>query len=210
MFPCFFTLLSVVLAKRCVVFTSNLVSTCYNRLRGILFVARKYRNESYKSSFITLTLDNSGKQIDQNETKVKIPFYFTVTIRENIAQDKDGPPHYATYEIIRKKPFYGLLKDEPNIVEEKPVEIPFTNKCGKCGKEGRPRIEKKNTDHYDYPKYPNNTKEIYRLIYNHKQEDKTVTKCVIANFDHAHGIFTENNWLSKRAHDLIFPNYLNI
>jgi len=177
-------------------------------------VARKYRNESYKSSFITLTLDNSGKQIDQNETKVKIPFYFTVTIRENIAQDKDGPPHYATYEIIRKKPFYGLLKEESNIVEEKPVEIPFTNKCGKCGKEGRPRIEKKGVKHYTYPaekrNYANNTKETYRLIYNHKQEDKTVTKCVIANFDKAHGIFTENDWLSKRAHDLIFPNYLNI
>jgi len=168
-------------------------------------------NESYKSSFITLTLDNSGKQIDQNETKVQIPFYKIVTIRENIGQDKDpNNPHYATYEIIRKAPFYGDLKDDPDIVKTTPVTIPFTNKCGKCGKEGRPRIEKKNTTHYDYPKYEDNTKEIYRLIYNHKQEDKTVTKCVIANFDKAHGIFTENNWLSKRAHDLIFPNYLNI
>ena len=172
-------------------------------------MARKYVNESYLSSSIALTPDNSGKQVDHNITKVKLPFYFTVTIRENIAQDKDGPPHYATYDVIRKKPFYGLLKDEPNIVKEKPVEIPFTNKCPKCGKEGRPRINEKNTDHYDYPKYPNNTKEIYRLIYNHKQEDNTVKQCVIASFDKAHGIFTEKGKLSKRAHDLIFPNYVN-
>jgi hypothetical protein len=141
---------------------------------------------------------------------VKLPFYFKVTIRDQIGIDNDGKPIYGTYDIIRKKPFYGLLKEESNIVEENPVEIEFTNKCGKCGKDGRPRIEKKNVEHYDYPKYDTNTKETYRLIYNHKQEDKTVTKCVIANFDKAHGIFTENNWLSKRAHDLIFPNYLNI
>jgi len=173
-------------------------------------VARKYTNESYKSSFIKLTLDNSGKQEDQNITKVKMPFYFRVTIRDQIGIDNDGKPIYGTYEIIRKKPFYGLLKDDPNIVATTPVEIVFTNKCGKCGKDGRPRIEQKNVEHYSHPKYPTNTKETYRLIYNHKQEDKTVTKCVIANFDKAHGIFTENDWLSKRAHDCIFPNYLNI
>jgi len=173
-------------------------------------VALKYGNESYKSSFIELSVDNSEEQVDQYVTKVKMPFYFKVTIRENISQDKDGTPHYTTYDIIRKKPFYGDLKEESidNIVEIKRVEIVFTNTCPQCGKEGRPRIDKKNTTDYNYPKYDDNTKEIYRLIYNHKQEDKTVTKCVIANFDKAHGIFTENDWLSKRAHDCIFPNYL--
>jgi disulfide oxidoreductase YuzD len=192
------------------VFTARLAFTSDNALRGILFVARKYGNESYKSSFIELSVDNSEEQVDQYVTKVKMPFYFKVTIRENISQDKDGTPHYTTYDIIRKKPFYGDLKEESidNIVEIKRVEIVFTNTCPQCGKEGRPRIDKKNTTHYNYPKYDDNTKEIYHLIYNHKQEDKTVTKCVIANFDKAHGIFTENDWLSKRAHDCIFPNYL--
>jgi len=177
-------------------------------------VARKYENESYKSSFIHLSIDNSKEQVDQYITKVKMPFYFRVTIRENIGQDKDPKnPIYAEYEIIRKKPFYGILKDDPDIVKTEPVEIVFTNTCPKCGKEGRPRINEKGVKHYTYPaeerNYANNTKETYRLIYNHKQEDGNVTQCVIANFDKAHGIFTENDWLSKRAHDCIFPNYLN-
>jgi hypothetical protein len=171
-------------------------------------VARKYVNESYKSSFIKLTIDNSKEQVDQYITKVKMPFFFNVTIRDKIGVDNDGKPIYGTYDIIRKKPFYGDLKEEKNIVETKKVELVFTNTCPQCGKEGRPRIYPKNTTHYDYPEYEDNTKEIYRLMYNHKQENGKVTICVIANFDKAHGIFTENNWLSKRAHDLIFPNYL--
>ncbi len=178
-------------------------------------MARKYVNESYKSSFIKLSVDNSKEQQDHNVTKVQIPFYKIVTIRENIGQNKDPKnPIYATYEIIRKAPFYGDLKEDPDIVKTNPVEIVFTNKCPQCGKNGRPRIYEKNTGHWTYPAkkkgYAENTKETYRLMYNHKQEDGKVTICVIANFDKTHGIFTENDWLSKRAHDCTFPNYLNI
>ena len=193
------------------VFTSRFAFTSYNALTGILFVARKYVNESYKSSFIELSVDNSKEQVDQYVTKVKLPFYVRVTIRENIAQDKGGTPHYATYEIIRKKPFYGDLKEESldNIVEIKPVELVFTNTCPQCGKEGRPRINEKNNKDYTHYKSDYDREE-YRLMYNHKQEDGKVTICVIASFDKAHGIFTEKNWLSKRAHDCIFPNYLNL
>jgi len=175
-------------------------------------VARKYGNPSYKSSFIELSVDNSKEQVDQYITKVKMPFYFKVTIRENIGQNKDPKnPIYGTYDIIRKKPFYGDLKEESldNIVEIKPHELVFTNTCPHCGKEGRPRINKKNNKDYTHYKSDYDREE-YRLIYNHKQEDKTVTKCVIANFDKAHGIFTEKNWLSKRAHDCILPNYLHL
>ena len=206
--------MSVVLAKRWVVFTPNVVSTCYNRLTGILFVARKNRNDSYLSSFIELTSDNSGIQEDHNITKVKIPFYFTVTVRENIAQDKDGPPHYATYEIIRKKfppfSFYRELREEPNVVgwTATPFTLTFTNKCPKCHTLGRPVLDKK--DNKDYTHYKSDyDREEYRLIYFHKQEGKKDKPHIISSFDKNHMIFLEKGWLSQRTHDCIFPNYLN-
>ena len=186
-------------------FTVNFVNNGYNPLTGILFVARKYVNESYLSSSIALTPDNSGKQIDQNETKVKMPYFFLVSIQDQIGVHDDGTPHYATVDVISKEPF----PKEWVIQSCSPVEIPFTNKCGKCGKDGRPTMQKKNKDNYHQPRYLSYQKEEYRLIYNHKQEDKTVTQCVIANFDKERGIFTEKGKLSQRAHDLIFPNYLN-
>jgi len=224
MFPCFFTLLSVDCAKRWVVFTVNFVNNGYNRLTGILFVvifskftvnivnddvspktvARKYTNESFLASSIALTPDNSGKQIDQNITKVKMPYFYSVDIQDQIGIDNDQKPLYATVEVISKEPF-----PKEWIVEKySPVEIPFTNKCGKCHKEGRPTVQKK--DNKDYTHYKSDyDREEYRLIYNHKQEDKTVTQCIIASFDSERGIFTEKGKLSQRAHHLIFPNYLN-
>ena len=189
-------------------FTSRFAFTSYNALTGILFVARKYVNESYKSSFIELSVDNSKEQVDQYVTKVKLPFYVRVTIRENIAQDKGGTPHYATYEIIRKKPFYGDLKEESldNIVEIKPHELVFTNTCPHCGKEGRPRINKKNNKDYTHYKSDYDREE-YRLIYFHKQEDSKIKPCVIAKFG-KHGIFTKTGKISKTVEDYIFPNYI--
>ena len=167
-------------------------------------MARKYVNESYLSSSIALTPDNSGKQVDQNTTKVKMPYFYLVSIKDKIGTHDDGTPHYALVEIIAKEPF----PKEWVIEKYSPVEIPFTNKCGKCHKEGRPTIQKKNNKDYTHYKSDYDREE-YRLIYNHKQEDNTVKPCIIASFDKERGIFTEKGKLSQRAHDLIFPNYLN-
>jgi len=170
-------------------------------LRGILFVARKYTNESY----LSVSVDNQhDKQREYNISKVKVPYFFKVTYRVKCSEDLEGNPLYAETDIISKKPF----PKELDIVKNEPVEIIFLNKCPKCGKEGRPRVDKKNVEHYDYPKYASNVKEQYRLIYNHKQEDKKVKSCVIAKFDEKHGMFTKTGKISKRVEDYIFPNYL--
>lgn len=164
-------------------------------------MARKYTNESYLST----SIDNAhDKQQEHQITKVKVPYFFTVSIRDKIGEYKNGKPIYATQDVVSKEPF----PKEWDIAKIKPVEITFLNKCPKCDKEGRPRIDRKNVEHYDYPKYASNTKEQYRLIYNHKQEDKKIKQCVIAKFDGNHGIFTKRGKLSKRVQDCIFPNYL--
>ena len=164
-------------------------------------MARKYTNESYLSTSID-TL-HEGQQ-EHNITKVKVPYFFTVSIRDKIGYYKNGKPIYATQDVVSKEPF----PKEWDIAQTKPVEITFLNKCPKCDKEGTPRVNKKNVEHYDYPKYASNTKEQYRLIYNHKQEDKKIKSCIIAKFDEKHGIFTKTGKISKRVEDYIFPNYL--
>jgi hypothetical protein len=181
------------------VFTKYRKFNGYNPLTGILFVARKYRNESYLSSSVS-TIHN--KQQDHNISKVKIPYFFTVSIRDKIGYHKNGKPINATQDIISKKPF----PKEWDIAKTVPVEIIFLNKCPKCDKEGRPRVDKKNTKDYTHYNKPS-TREEYRLIYNHK-ENKKIHQCVIAKFDEKHGIFTKTGKISKRVTDYIFPNYL--
>lgn len=161
---------------------------------------RKNENESFLSSSVDTAHD---KQQDHNVTKVKIPYFFTVTIRDKTVTET------ATYDVISKEPF----PKKWDIVEKKPVTLQFTNKCQKCGNQGTPRVDKKGMGNYHYTsrsntKSPSNQKEQYRLIYFHKQEDKKYKPCIIASFDKNHGIFTKKGKLSKRAHDSIFPNYL--
>lgn len=179
---------------------------CYNRLRGILFVARKYRNESY----LSVSIDNQhDKQREHRVTKVKIPYFFVVSVQDKIGVytkgENNGKPIMGTTDL---QPIKEPFPKEWDIVKTKPVELTFWNKCPKCGKEGRPRINKKNVEHYDYPRYTSNAKEVYRLIYNHKGEDKKVRPCIIAKFDGEHGIFTKTGKISKKVEDYIFPNYL--
>jgi len=177
----------------------------YNRLTGILFMARKYRNESY----LSVSIDNQhDKSREHYISKVKVPYFFTVSIWEKIGEytsgKKSGKPIMATRDFISKKPF----PKEWDIAETKPVEIPFLNKCLKCGKEGRPRVDKKNNDDYTHYNRPSNREEEYRLIYNHKTEDGKIKPCIIAKFDKERGIFTKTEKISERVTDYIFPNYL--
>ena len=173
----------------------------YNRLTGILFMARKYRNESY----LSVSIDNQhDKQREHYISKVKIPYFFKVTLRENINADKKGKPIWGDYDIISKEPF----PKEWDIVKNEPVEITFLNKCPKCGKEGRPRMDKKNSDDYTHYNRPSNREEEYRLVYNHKTEDGKIKQCIIAKFDEKNGIFNKTGKISNRVTDYIFPNYL--
>ncbi len=168
-------------------------------MTGILFMARKYRNESYRS----VSIDNQhDKSREHCVSKVKIPYFFEVRIRENINADKKGKPHSGDYDIISKEPF----PKELNIVNSKPVEITFLNKCLKCGKEGRPRMDKKNNKDYTHYNRLSNREE-YRLIYNHKKEDGKIKQCIIAKFEE-NGTFTKTEKISKEVTDYIFPNYL--
>ena len=170
-------------------------------MTGILFVGQKYRNESYQ----TTSIDNQhGKQQEHNISKVKIPYFFKVSIQDKIGEYNNGKSIYGTQDVISKEPF----PKEWDIVKYEPVEIAFLNKCPKCGKEGRPRIDKKNNEHYHQPKYASHRVEEYRLIYNHKQEDKTVKPCIVARFNQKDGIFTETGKVSKKVVDYVFPNYI--
>ena len=164
-------------------------------------MARKYRNESY----LSVSADNQhDKQREHNISKVKVPYFFKVTIRDKIGEHNDGKPIYGEADIISKEPF----PKELDIVETEPMTITFLNKCPKCNKEGRPRVDKKNVEHYDYPRYASTMEEQYRLIYNHKDEDGKIKQCIVAKFDEEHGIFTKTGKISKRVTDYIFPNYL--
>jgi len=168
-------------------------------------VARKYRNESFLSQSIdNLPHDNSKIY---KFTKVKIPDFFKVTIRTTLGLTINGKagtyPATTDYQPV-KKPF----PKEWDIAKYEPVEIQFLNKCPKCSKEGRPRIYKKNNEDYTHYKKPNRREEEYRLIYNHKQEDKTVKPCIIARFYQENGIFTETEKVSKKVIDYVFPNYI--
>ena len=171
-------------------------------MTGILFVARKYRNESFLAQSIdNLPHDNSKIY---KFTKVKIPYFFTVSVWEKIGEYNDGRPIMATRDFISKKPF----PKEWDIAKYDPVETQFLNKCPKCHKEGRPRINKKNNEDYTHYKKPNLREEEYRLAYWHKVEGKKDKPCIIAKFDQENGIFTETGKISNKVVDYVFPNYI--
>ena len=177
----------------------------YNSLIGILFVARKYTNESFLSESID-NLPHDNNKIYEF-TKVKIPYFYIVSVRGTIRLTINGKaethPTTTDFEPI-KKPF----PKEWDIAEYKPIEIRFLNKCPKCHKEGRPRINKKNNEDFTHYKKPNLREEEYRLAYWHKVEGKKDKPCIIARFDQESGIFTETGEVSDKVIDYVFPNYI--
>ena len=167
---------------------------------------RKNENESFLSS----SIDNAHgmPQQDRCVTKVKVPYFFTVSVQVKVGMDNDGKPLYATTDHIAKEPF----PKEWVIESHTPVTLQFTNKCPKCDNTGTPRIDKKGMGNYHYTstsdkRNPSKQEEQYRLIYNHKQEDQKYKQCIIAKFG-KHGIFTKTGKISKTVEDYIFPNYI--
>jgi hypothetical protein len=167
---------------------------------------KKKRADIENETFLSSSIDNvhGMPQQDRCVTKVKVPYFFTVSIRENIGVDQDPKnPIMATREQISQKPF----PKEWDVESSTPATIQFTNKCPKCNNTGSPRIGKKNTFHYTFPTYQSKQEEQYRLIYNHKQENGKMKQCVIAKFG-KHGIFTQSGTVSKTVEDYTFPNYV--
>ena len=85
-------------------------------------MARKYKNESYLSTSVNLSNDDSEEQQEHNVTKVKVPYFFTVSIRDKIGEHTSGKnkgkPIYATKDIISKEPFpeeWDIVKTKPKI-----------------------------------------------------------------------------------------------
>ena len=161
-------------------------------------------NESY----LSVSLNNQySENREHNISKVKVPYFFIVSIRDKIGKytsgKMKGKPIYGTQEIISKEPF----PKEWDIEKIEPVRITFLNKCPKCDKEGRPRVDKKNNKDYTHYNSTYNREE-YRLAYWHKVEGKKPKPCIIAKFDKEHGIFTKTGKITKRIESYIFPNYL--
>ena len=181
------------------------------KVKKMIEKSKKKRNKTFLSS----SIDNAHDmpQQDRCVTKVKVPYFFTVSIQVKAGiytsgKDK-GKPIYATQDIISKEPF----PKEWIIQNCVPVTLQFTNKCPKCENIGTPRIDKKDLDDYHYrpstnsKKTPSKQEEQYRLIYNHKQEDNKYKLCVIARFG-KQGIFTKTGKVSKTVEDYQFPNYI--
>jgi hypothetical protein len=187
------------------VFTQFAGYTGYNHLTGIPFMkprkVKKKRADIENKKFLASTIDIDGLQHDRPVTQVKIPYFFKVSIRENIGADHDPKnPIMATREETSKKPF----PKEWDIESYTPAVIQFKNKCSKCHTIGIPRMDKKGMKNYHNPPYPSKQEEQYRLIYFHGK----TTQCIIEKFHKNKGIFRKNGTISKTVKNLIFPNYL--
>jgi len=171
---------------------------------------KKKRVDIENKTFLASTIDADGLQHDRCVTQVQVPYWFKVSIQENIGADHDPKnPIYATREQTAKEPF---PKDW--VIEScTRAVIQFTNKCPKCDNIGIPRIDKKNLNDYHYrstsntKKNPSKQEQQYRLIYNHTQEDNKNKQCIIAKFD-KQGIFTKTGKISKTVKDYTFPDYI--
>jgi hypothetical protein len=175
---------------------------------------RKNENETFLSSSIDTAHDT---QQDHNVTKVKIPNFFKVTIRENIGMhtsgEKKGTPVTGDTDRISKEPF----PKEWNIVKIESLTLTFTNKCPICEQQGIPRLDKKNTNDYThYRKHPQG-KGTYRLTYWHKVPNAKAKPCYIAGFNMNEIIdtrkgekrFTKSSKIDpSKVVDYIFPNYI--
>ena len=160
----------------------------------------KNKGKAKNEKFLSSSIGTDGLQQDRCVTKVKVPYFFEVMIR-----DKTVTETATLTASTVKEPF----PEEWDIVEKKPATIQFTNKCPKCGNTGTPRLDKKGMGHYHEPWYPTKEdSEQYRLIYFHKQADQIYKPCIIAKFDKKYGIFTKTGKISRVVEDYTFPNYI--
>ena len=173
---------------------------------------KRKRADIENKTFSTSSIDNAHgmPQQDRCVTRVKIPYFFRVSIRENIGVDQDPKnPIMATREEISQEPF----PKEWDVESSTKATIQFTNKCPVCLTTGSPRIDEKNMTDYHYrpttntKKNPSKQEKQYRLIYHHKQEDGKIKQCVASKFDQ-YGIFTKSGKVSKDIEDYTFPNYI--
>jgi len=193
--------------------------TSYKQRTAILFVARKYTNESN----LCVSMDNSGnKNQSDYVTKVKVPNYNEVIIKVNINADKKGKPMYAetsagmcnNFHYTKKEVIEDLKKKGLEVVRFDPIEIRVLDRCDNCGLVGRPKFDRR-PNHTDYhvrsgnstTKFETNRSDDFTLTYSHKIDGK-VKKCTIGKLDKNHLNIIKDDKVHEKLKKHIFPYFI--
>ena len=190
---------------------------------AILFVARKYTNESN----LYVSMDNSGnKNQSDYVTKVKVPNYNKVIYKVKCSEDNDGNNLYGENESycnnfqhtkeevtkdIEKQSFFGV---NYKVVRFEPMEIRVLDKCPNCGLVGRPKIDRR-PNKYDYhvrsgnsaPRFKTNRSDDFTLTYSHKIDGK-VKKCTIGKLDKNHLNIIKDGKVHEKLKQHVFPFFI--
>jgi len=186
---------------------------------AILFVARKYTNESN----LCVSMDNSGnKNQEDYVTKVKVPNYNEVIIKVNINADKNVKSRDAetsagmcnNFHYTKKEVIEDLKKKGFEVIRFDPIEIRVLDRCDNCGLVGRPKFDRK-PNHTDYhvrshnprTKFETNRPDDFTLTYSHKIDGK-VTKCTIGKLDKNHLNIIKDGKVHEGMRKHIFPYYI--
>ena len=190
---------------------------------AILFVARKYTNESN----LYVSMDNSGnKNQSDYVTKVKVPNYNKVIYKVKCSEDNDGNNLYAeseTYcnnfqhtkeEVIKDIEKQSFLGDNYKVVRFEPMEIRVLDKCPNCGLVGRAKFDRR-PNHTDYhvrtgnsaTSFKTNRPDDFTLTYSHKKDGK-VTKCTIGKLDKNHLNIIKDDKVHEGMRKHIFPYFI--
>lgn len=191
---------------------------------------RKYVNESY----LSVSVDNSGnKNQEHYESKVKVPNYNQVIIKENINTDKNGKPIYAETSIgicnnfhhTKEEVIEDLKKNGLEVIRFEPVIIRVLEICSNCELVGKPKFDRRPNSidyhirtkssklkkNYDNPednhRYETNREDDYPLTYSHKIDGK-VKKCTIGKLDKNHLNIIKDDKVNEKMKEHIFPFYI--
>ncbi|QLH06583.1 hypothetical protein [Nitrosopumilus ureiphilus] len=196
-------------------------------------MARKYVNESY----LSVSTDNSGnKNQEHYGSKVKVPNYNQVIIKENINVDKNKKPIYAessigicnNFQHTKEEVTEDLKKNGYEVIRFEPVIIRVVDRCPNCELVGRPKFDrrpnafdyhvrssrtgilsklKKNQDPERADRLETNRPDDYVLTYSHKIENK-VKKCTIGKLDKNHLNIIKESKVNEKMKEHIFPFYI--
>jgi len=209
------------------------IFTSYNQGTAILFMPRKYTNESG----LYVSMDNSGNKNQSNyATEVKVPNYNQVIIKENVNADKKAEPIWAeskvgicnNFQFTKEEVIEDLRKNGLEVVHFEPVEIRLLDKCLNCGLVGRPKFDRRPND-FDYhvrsrntekpsklkPSYDTesvnklitNRPDDFTLTYSHKING-VVKKCVIGKLDKNHMNVIKDGKIVEELKKYLFPYYI--
>lgn len=191
-------------------------------------MVRTYTNESY----LSVSIDNSGnKNQSDYVSKVKVPNYNEVIIKENINADKNGKPHYAetsigicnNFQHTKEEVTEDLKKNGYEVIRFDPVKIQVQDKCPNCGLVGRPKFDRRpnSIDYHirsessklerihdsDTQRYKTDRTDDFPLTYSHKIDGK-VKKCTVGKLDKNHLNIIKEGKVNEKMKESIFPFYI--